>query len=277
VEGAVEVHNLDEFSPGNEIPDQLVLYQNDTDDLLEKLSGAGLKYLTEMQETLQKQIKELIKAGYESVDIVSDHGFVLYGHVEEADKINPNKVAEDIDRSERFLASKVPISNQPPNTIHLKKNYKEFRHLYFAKGLKPFRSPNEYGFAHGGILPQELITPHLTITAAEAAPGEELSVGITNKEELSEQPVRQFTVRLEAGPASDVMNASRNVLVELYRDDELIDSEVVEIDQNQEVAVDFSVDEAENLQVVVLDADTRKTIDTTNVRFESPRDLGGLE
>jgi len=274
----IEALNLSEYSGGSRLNyDRLVLYQNDTDDLLEKLSSRGLKYLSKARSSLVESIQELLNNGFGSVHLVSDHGFVLYGSVEDADKIPVENRPDDIEIKDRYIATKEPLDPPPNNSIHIEKDYKEYNHLYFAKGLKPYLSPNEYGFAHGGVTPQELLVPHLTVKTSKEAVGQQLEVSIANKDALKELAVANVDIILEAEAVDELLESNRSVYLEFYREGiKFKDTNVITVTAGHKEKFETRFDNMEDCQVQLRDAETKKTLDKANLHFESARDLGGL-
>ena len=278
VGSSFEAINLSEYSGGTgQKSNKLVLYQNDTDDLLEKLSSRGLKYLSKARSSLVEAIQELLNNGFETVHLVSDHGFVLYGSVEDADKIPVENRPDDIELKDRYIATKEPLDSQPNNSIHIEMEYKEYNHLYFAKGLKPYRSPNEYGFAHGGVTPQELLIPHLTVKGSKGAVGQQLGVSIANKDALKDIAVANVDIILEAEAVDELLESNRSVYLEFYREeDKFKDTNVITVTAGHKEKFEARFDSMEDCQVQLRDAETKKTLDKANLHFESARDLGGL-
>lgn len=82
--------------------DYLVLSYKDIDSAGETLQQGAIKLFSEFEKTISEKIISLLNMGYREVHLVTDHGFVLTGLLDEADKIEPNAIGK-IKVSERYI------------------------------------------------------------------------------------------------------------------------------------------------------------------------------
>ena len=135
----------------------LVLTYKDIDSAGEKLQQGAIKLFSEFEKVLIEKIDLLLKMGYREVHLVTDHGFVLTGLLDEADKIDPNATGKK-EVHERFIRTADKQYNN--DWVVFEKKYKEYQYVYAAKNHRPFKSKGVYGFSHGGFTPQEIIVPN---------------------------------------------------------------------------------------------------------------------
>ena len=69
--------------------DYLVLTYKDIDSAGEKLQMGAIKLFSEFENVLTEKIQLLLNMGYHQVHLLTDHGFVLTGLLDESDKIEP--------------------------------------------------------------------------------------------------------------------------------------------------------------------------------------------
>ncbi len=267
--------DINNFSLSKKAEDYLVLYSADIDQISGKQDQGALKFYDTYVEILKDKIEEIFKAGYKKVFIVSDHGFALTGILEDSDKIDIN-VSEG-EKKERYCLSKNKIAKKPNNIIEIKKKYKDYNFLYFSNTINPFLTKNPYGFSHGGITPEELLTPLITIEKAESVMNE-LQVSIINKKELIEAVGNLFEVKIEAkAEKSDIFNCERKIQIIFYKDKkEFNKSDIITIKDCETVKKEFKFDKYDEFDVLVVDAGTQNTLDSCKVSKKTVRDLGGL-
>jgi len=137
--------------------------------------------------------------GYSQVHLVADHGFVLTGLLDEADKIEPRTKGKT-DIKERFLRTVEKQDNK--DYLEFKEPYEEYNFVYTSKSHRPFKSKGTYGYSHGGFTPQEIILPKFIFSKLKDQVSS-LDVKITNKEELKEVTGNIFVVKIQAASAVD--------------------------------------------------------------------------
>jgi len=188
--------------------DYLVLTYKDIDSAGEKLQMGAIKLFSEFENVLTEKIQLLLNMGYHQVHLVTDHGFVLTGLLDEADKIDPMATGKK-EVSERFIRTVEKQSDK--DWISFERNYGEFNYVYAAKSHRPFKSKGVYGFSHGGFTPQEIIIPNF-VFSKDAPSTKGLEVNIANKSELSEVTGELFGLKIQAtAKADDLFSSSRKL------------------------------------------------------------------
>ena len=254
--------------------DYLVLTYKDIDSAGEKFQMGAIKLFSEFESVLEEKIQLLLDMNFKEVHLITDHGFVLTGLLDEADKIEPN-ASGNKEVHERFIRT---VQKQANNDwLQFDVPYGEFRYVYAAKSHRPFRSKGVYGFSHGGFTPQEIIIPNLKLTKAKAATSG-LGVYIDNKKELKEVIGDLFVIRIEAPIApTDVFSRERKVQIKLFDGHlEYQCSDVITMNPNSIVEKEFSFQHKNEVSAVLIDALTKEQLDTAIIKKSGARDLGGL-
>lgn len=251
----------------------LLLTYKDIDSAGEKLQQGAIKLFSEFETVLIDKITLLLNMGYAEVYLITDHGFVLTGLLDEGDKIEPYAKGKK-EVHERFVRT---IEKQTKDDwIEFKKPYGEFEYVYAAKNHRPFKSKGVYGFSHGGFTPQEIILPKFKFSRQKPA-SSSLDVVIVNKQELADVPSELFIIKLQAATSKDLFAAQRKVQIKLYaRSKEYQSSAIVNMDGGNNESLEFSFNGNPDVQAVLLDAITQEQLDKVTVKKSNLRDLGGL-
>ena len=255
----------------------LICTYKDIDDMGDKLNSKALKYFPESIEFFGKKINLLLKAGYAKVYLITDHGFVLTGLLTEADKIM-NKPTGDASIYERYMWTVDKQDNSfIEKFVEKAKRYKNFNYLYFAKSMNPFKTPSTYGFAHGGLAPQELVTPYFC-WSKDSDEGLNLEVSIANKNELLSVTGELYRIALKANASEvDLFTQERKVMLLFSANKRIINkSDVITIQSNSEIGKDYTFDGHDEIEVQLVDAVTKEELDRAVVKKNNDRDLGGL-
>lgn len=254
--------------------DYLLLTYKDIDSAGEKLQMGAIKLFNEFENVLTEKIELLLKMGYHQVHLVTDHGFVLTGLLDEADKIDPI-VSGKKDVSERFIRTTEKQSGT--DWISFEKTYGEFKYVYAAKSHRPFKSKGVYGFSHGGFTPQEIIISNF-VFSKDAPTTKGLEVNITNKKELREVTGELFGLKIQAtAKADDLFSTSRKIQVLLYANNiTYSSSNIITIEPGATQSFDFSFGGHNEIIAVVVDATSQEQIDSVKIKKSNARDLGGL-
>jgi hypothetical protein len=254
--------------------DYLILTFKDIDSAGEKLQQAAIKLFSEFETVLIDKITLLLNIGYQEVYLVTDHGFVLTGILDEADKIDPIATGKK-EVHERFIRTAEKQTNS--EWLCFDESYGEYRYIYSAKNHRPFKTKGVYGFSHGGFTPQEIIIPKFKFTKAKAQTSQ-LDVFIINKADLNNVPSELFVIKLEAPKAaSDLFGAQRKVQIKLYAGNkEFQSSNIITIDAGKTESIECSFNNNQQIQAVLLDATTQEQLDTVIIKKSNLRDLGGL-
>lgn len=270
VEG-VEIMDFDEFN-SSVTAQKLVLCFSDIDEMGEKKQLGALKDIDKYEQSLAERIEELIDMGYRHVWVTTDHGFVLTGILDDADKQPvPSQPVKKVE--ERFI-----LADEPVNDDRLIERQDDFfctKYQYYAKTDRPFFTKGKYGYSHGGFTPQECVIPAYEFSVD--VDDSQLEIVITNKRDLAEVTGDMFVVKLKAdGDASNLFGSSRKIKVVVFANGKQTQkSQTINITAQKEIEpLEFDIDN--NDKVVVIDADTREQLDSALIKKSDARDLGGL-
>ena len=274
---SIDYIRLDEVSD-EALPSRvLICTYKDIDDIGDKLNNKALKYFPESIDFFAKKINQLLNIGYAKVYLITDHGFVLTGILTEADKVL-DKPTGDASIYERYMWT---VDKQDKSFadkfIEKAKPYKNFNYLYFAKSMNPFKTPSTYGFAHGGLAPQELVTPYFC-WSKEDSKGLELEVSIANKSELFSVTGELYRIVLKTGTNEvDLFTQERKVMLLFSANKSIINkSDVITIESNRAVSKEYIFDCHNEIEVQLIDAISKQQLDRVVVKKNNDRDLGGL-
>ncbi len=155
--------------------------------------------------------------------------------------------------------------------------YGEYEYIYFAKRVGPFKTPGVYGFSHGGITPQETLIPFFKWSNSEVSE-ELLEVTISNKGDLKEVTGNLYAIKLKGSSSSgSLFSASRKILLMFFVEGEKVnESNIVTIEKDKEIKMEFHLGKHKTVDIRVLDAITKEQLDKATVKKSSARDLGGL-
>jgi hypothetical protein len=265
--------NIDEISY-SDLFDYLIVVAKDVDSLSEKMQQKALKYFDQIEAQLADTIKMLLSIGYKKVLLISDHGFVLTGVLAESDKIEVNNLEKGAFKSERFMGVKDELKDSYGSLYQKKKDWKEYKYLVFSKTIKPFKTTGAYGYSHGGITPQELITPFFTFTKLSVSTAK-LKVEITQKEQLKEIIGGTFALELSAkAEIGDLFNAQRKVVLVFLKDKKsFYESDIITIQTNEVMKKEFTTPTSEKFEILLLDAETKENLDKVSVVCKSVRKI----
>lgn len=254
--------------------DYLVLTYKDIDSTGEKLQLGAIKLFSEFEKVLINKIDLLLKMGYEEVHLITDHGFVLTGLLDESDKIEP-AVSGKKDVHERFIRTVDKQHNS--DLLEFEKKYGEYNYVYVAKNQRPFKSKGMYGFSHGGFTPQEVVIPQF-IFRKESDNFEALKIYIENKKDLAEVTGNLFAVKIQAQSGADsIFTLERKVKLMVYANKvAYTGSSIITLPAGSNYKAEFSFESHEEVMVVLVDANTQEQLDTVKVKKSGARDLGGL-
>lgn len=273
---SIDFIRLDEVNEEARQGQFLICTYKDIDDMGEKLQQKALKYFPETIDFFAEKISLLLKSGYVKVYLITDHGFVLTGLLREADKISIS-LQGDFDKAERYLRTESQQTELKPHLIEAERNYKQFRYLYFAKTINPFKTPGLYGFSHGGLSPQELVTPYFCWEVSDSLEAS-LSVSIENKNELKDVTGELFLIKIRAEKGvGDLFSINRKIYLVFFANKMQINkSDVFTIQRDECITKEYTFDGHPEIEVHILDASTKHQLDKAIVKQNKDRDLGGL-
>ena len=275
VKKKIEFVQLDEINFLHTDADVLICSYKDIDDIAEKLGHKALKFIGTMEDTLVEKIQFLLKNGFDEVVVTSDHGFVLTGILDESDKVEVQFKGE-VNKAERYIRT-VDKQNATPELIEYKQSYGNYQYLYFTKNMKPFKTPGIYGYAHGGLAPQELIIPFVTFSSHNVK-NQELQISVVNQSQLNGVVGDVFSIHLKAADGNgDLFSQERKIqLLFIDKGEQFNKSDIVTLKAGELIKKEFTFDGHRNIDVIVVDASTKQTLTKVSVLQTIARDLGGL-
>ena len=262
----VVIMQLDMLNEGT-TAQQLILLYGDIDQVGEKKQLNGLKDINNYEQELREKIMMLFRLGYNKIVLTTDHGFVITGILDEADKEpRPAGILQKID--ERYVLTEDPL--QDTNLIERKGRYFDSYFQYYAKTDKPFVTKGAYGYT-----PQECVIPayELTTESTDIV----LGVVISNKKDLESVTGNYFTVKLQAeGVESDLFRSERKIKLLLYAGSTLVSGNVIySMKPGENIHVEFEMAQGID-KVVLVDKDTSAQIDSCAIKKSQSRDLDDL-
>ncbi len=271
--GFIDLENVNEQTDKDHY---IICSCKNPDKLGETEQQKALKYFDSIAELYAHKIEQLLKNGYQNVYLVTDHGFVLTGILEESDKI---EVAFNgkVKKSERFIRSEEKQTIDSHLLLEKEIAYADFHYCYYSKRLGPFKTPGVYGFSHGGLSPQETIIPFLKWSSNDSL-NDSFQVRITNKASLNEVTGDLFSITLKGESSkNDLFSTERKVIMLFFDNDTKINqSDIILIENGIETKKEYSFGTHPIIQVKVLDATTKEQLDKITVKQSKARDLGGL-
>lgn len=156
--------NLDKFlnlRTRNEIEklknyENIFLFSNDIDELGESQGERWIKFFSQLLNDIIKAIRKLIKAGFTTIHILTDHGFLAFDDKDDHFKLEDLQ-EDSIIKKRRFL-----ISNKSdiPDFIREELENSTGLYIYYPRSIYYLKKDS---FFHGGISLQELLIPHIII------------------------------------------------------------------------------------------------------------------
>ena len=252
--------------------EKLVLTYGDIDQIGEKKQLSGLKDISCYPAQIAETVKQLLAMGYNKVYITADHGFVITGILDEADKIPvPNN--KDAKVEERFILTNEPISKH--NLMERTGDFCGFNYQYYAPTDKPFVSRGVYGYAHGGYSPQECIIPMFCFSKEKNQDG--CIIKISNKNDLKSVTGSYFTAKISAeGDVSQLFKAERKVKLQLFDSKGKVQSSTIHtIQADKTFTQEFEI-VSSPCKLVVIDFYTTEQLDSCEVGKSTARDIDDL-
>ena len=251
---------------------RLVLNYGDIDEVGEKKQLGALKDITNYEPELREKIAHLFRLGYNKIVLTTDHGFVLTGLLDEADK-EPRPEGNIQKIEERFVLTEEPLNTS--NLIERTGRYFNSNYQYYVKTDKPFKTTGRYGYSHGGFTPQECIIPayELNIESNDMA----LRVMISNKKELKAVTGNYFTVKLLAeGCESDLFRNERKVKLLLYAGKKMVSgNQIYSMKPGETIHAEFEMTNGID-KVILVDKETSEQIDYSAINQSLSRDIDDL-
>lgn len=251
----------------------LILMFGDIDIVGEKKQMAALKDINGYEKEIAEKIETLLDMGYNKIYVTADHGFVITGILDEADKIPvPNGDIKKLE--ERFCLVNARLQDSK-GLVEREDDFCDSACQYYAKSDKPFKTKGVYGYSHGGFTPQECIIPIYEFSQDAAA--EALHVSITNKKDLQAVAGQYFKLKLQAESSTDVFKQERRMEIHFFEGSKELSIQIVTIKQGQLLDNnEFVTPASGKAKVVLVDASTKEQIDYCEVKGSSARDLDDL-
>ena len=251
----------------------LILMFGDIDQVGEKKQLAALKDINGYEKEIADKIDTLLSMGYNKVYVTADHGFVITGILDEADKIPvPNGDIKKLE--ERFCLMNARLQDSK-GLVERQDDFCESAYQYYAKSDKPFKTKGAYGYSHGGFTPQECIVPIYEFGQDAAA--EALHVSIANKKDLQAVAGQYFKLKLQAESSTEIFKQERRMEVHFFEGSKELSIQIVTIKQGQLLDNnEFVMPTSGKAKVVLVDASTKEQIDHCEVKGSSARDLDDL-
>ena len=273
---SIDFIKLDEVNEDARSAQFLICTYKDIDDMGEKLQQKALKYFQETIDYFAEKVSQLLSSGYSKVYLISDHGFVLTGLLSESDKISVS-VEGPTEKAERYIRTMERQPSLSGSYIGVEKKTKDFNFLYFSKNMNPFKTPGVYGFSHGGITPQELVTSYFCWEHTSDSTNL-LAVTFENKEDLQSVTGELFQIKIKSGKGDGgLFSEKRKVFLIFFSNNVQVNkSDIFEVEKNQLIIKEYSFDGNPEIEVQLLDAESRELLDKTTIKQNKARDLGGL-
>ena len=272
----IEYIDLEDVNETTDKTHYLICSCKDPDKLGETYQQKALKYFDKVALIFADKIKQLLKNGYQQVYLVTDHGFTLTGILESSDKIEVD-ITGKASKSERYIRSNDQQDLDKNLFMEKPAKYGEYKYIYFAKRVGPFKTPGVYGFSHGGITPQETLIPFFKWSNSDVNE-ELLEISITNKRDLKDVTGNLYAIKLKGNASSDsLFSANRKILLMFFvKGEKVNESSIVTIEKSEEVKMEFQFGAYTTIDIRVLDATTKEQLDKATVSKSAARDLGGL-
>lgn len=212
---------LDELlSPGSPDTEEeacLVIFTRDIDSAGHEIASDLPSLFNPLLHNLWASIAKLQRSGYETIHLVSDHGFLLVSGGDEFEDVPSN-----LCRQRRHV---ILAEGAPTDLLTMRVAMSDDLWVAFAPGVCSFGTPQHY--MHGGASLQELVVPHLMVRTEQVAKKVQVDVTPTTTE------IATLTLRVklvvESIPDSlfDTPQA-RTVEVYVTRDDEVVSNTIEE-------------------------------------------------
>lgn len=254
--------------------DFLLLTYKDIDSTGEKLQQGAIKLFDEFENILIDKIRLLFNIGYKEVHLVTDHGFVLTGLLDESDKVIPI-LAGKIEIKERYIRTVEKQRNS--ELLEFSKQYGVYNFLYVARTSRPFKTKGRYGYSHGGFTPQEIIIPNIKFTKKpDSTPS--LGVYFSNKTEIENVTGNIFELKIQSEKEiKGLFASSRKVQILLFSGGKQIQaSNISQIEVDNTLSYEFSFNKNTEIKAVLIDSETKEQLDEIIIKQSKARDLGGL-
>ena len=136
--------------------ENLILFSSDIDKMGESRGEIWIKFFSQLLNDIIKAVRKLIRIGFTTIHILTDHGFLSFNDKDDDFKLKDLQEDYTI-KKRRFLVSK---ESDIQNFIREQLECLEGYYIYYPRSIFYLKKDT---FFHGGISIQELIIPHIEI------------------------------------------------------------------------------------------------------------------
>tara|TARA_R110002050_G_scaffold158381_5_gene287681 strand:+ start:2150 stop:4381 length:2232 start_codon:yes stop_codon:yes gene_type:complete len=268
--------DLDKVNESTSVVDCLICSCKDPDKLGETYQQGALKHFNSIAHLYSEKIEQLLKNGFNTVYLVTDHGYTLSGVLESSDKIEVNFNGV-VKKNERYIRTQTSQQIDDSLLIEREIEYQDYNFCYFSKRLGPFKTPGMYGFSHGGLTPQETLIPFFKWTVGRSHI-DALAVEISNKPELKNVTGDLFSIKIKGNSKSNnLFSTERKVILLFFAGGtKFNESDILTIEKSKEIKKEYQFSKHKSVDVLLIDASTKEQLDKITISQSSARDLGGL-
>ena len=149
----------------------------------------------------------------------------------------------------------------------MKKNIAGYDFVYFPKGINPIKAKGKYGFAHGGVSPQEILLPHLIFRQQSSS---NLGIRIDNREQLSSISGQNFSIKLAAEEETDLFKQEREVILKIEDRGQKKYQQTLTLQPGDRENIELAL-ELKNYTILVQDATSREVLASVKGKKEDLR------
>jgi hypothetical protein len=251
---------LDEVQQGRSLPraNPLLVYAGAVDEQGDSLPQIGIDLFEHLVGGIADGVDRLLRAGYQKVIVIADHGFVLTPREHEVRRVEAPGSDATTARARRYVIGR-PADSEAMVRVPLDRlGWRGEGAVAFPRGLSVVALPGEVPrFFHGGPMPQETAILTLVCTRPRSA-AEPVRVRLVGPEHI-DTTLPRFAL---AGEADVLMSQSRNVRVVVRLGGRVIaESATVEIGADQLVEVGVKLERyGRAVDVTVEDVDSREVL-----------------
>lgn len=245
----------------------LIVYMQDLDEQGDFLPQVGSDHFEALVKEIAEGVDALTRAGYSSVLVIPDHGFLLLPE-DVPPRTLPAKVGADTARARRYLVGRPAEVEGTVRTSLDRLGWNSTAMAAFPIGAAVFGIPGEPSrYMHGGPTLQE--TALLTLLAERVSTAAPVSVRIV-------QPKHIDTIRprfvLEGDPDGRLLTEPRRVRVIVRSEGKVVgESEVVTVTAGESVEARLGLQSyGSSVEVAIEDFATREVLVTQHFTVALP-------
>jgi hypothetical protein len=246
----------------------LVVFASAIDEQGDALPQVGVDVLEKLTWAISDAVEKLLGAGFLSVAVIADHGFVLAPQGYELHRTEAPSAGAGTARSWRYMVGHPPSSEGTLRVPAAALGWQGEAAVAFPRGLAVFSLPGEAPrFFHGGPLPQEAAVLSLICRQREAnAPP--VTVRLTGPDYIG-TVLPSFILE---GEADQLLSRPRRARVVVRFEGRVVgESEPVEVGAGEVQAARVRLQRyGKEVEVAVEDVGTREVLVSRAVRVELP-------